>query len=36
MDNSTGAPVLFMKKKDSSMRLCIYNLGFGKVTIDNK
>ena len=36
MDNSMRAPVLFVKKKNSSMRLFINNLGFDKVTSDNK
>ena len=31
-----GAPVLFMKKKDSSLRLCIDYRGLNKVTIKNK
>ena len=36
MDNSMRAPVLFVKKKNSSMRLFINNLGFDKVTSDNE
>lgn len=30
-----GAPVLFVKKQDYSMRLYIDDLGFDKVTLDN-
>lgn len=30
-----GTPVLFVNKKDSSMRLCIDRSGFDKVTMDN-
>ncbi|KAG8496933.1 hypothetical protein CXB51_008103 [Gossypium anomalum] len=31
-----GAPVLFVKKKDSTMRICIYYRQLNKVTIKNK
>ena len=31
-----GAPVLFVKKKDESLRLCIDYKGLNKVTIKNK
>ena len=31
-----GAPVLFVKKKDGSLRLCIYYMQLNKVTIRNK
>jgi hypothetical protein len=31
-----GAPVLFVKKKDSTFRLCIYYRQLNKVTIKNK
>ena len=31
-----GAPVLFVKKKDGSFRLCIYYRGQNQVTIKNK
>ena len=31
-----GAPVLFVKKKDGSMHLCIYYRELNKVTVKNK
>ena len=31
-----GAPVLFVKKKDGSLRMCIYYRQLNKVTIKNK
>jgi hypothetical protein len=31
-----GAPVLFMKKKDGTLRLCINFRQLNKVTINNK
>ena len=31
-----GAPILFLKKKDGSLRICIYYLKLNKVTIKNK
>ena len=34
--SSWGAPVLFVKKKDESMRMCINYCELNKVTIKNK
>lgn len=34
--NKTGAPVLFQKKHDGSLRLCIDDRALNKVTIKNK
>ena len=31
-----GAPMLFVKKKDGNLRLCIYDKQLNKVTIKNK
>jgi len=31
-----GAPVLFAKKKDSTLRLCVEYRGLNKITIKNK
>jgi len=31
-----GAPVLFVKKKDGSFRLCIHYQGLNRVTVKNK
>ncbi|KAL4360747.1 hypothetical protein GQ457_04G015530 [Hibiscus cannabinus] len=34
--SSWGAPVLFVKKKDESLRMCIYYLQLNKMTVKNK
>jgi len=31
-----GAPILFVKKKDQSLRLCVDYRGLNKITIKNK
>jgi hypothetical protein len=32
----TGAPILFVKKKDGSLRMCVGYCGFNKITIKNR
>jgi hypothetical protein len=34
--SSAGAPILFVKKKDSSLRLCVDYRGLNKITVKNQ
>ena len=35
-ESSVGAPILFVKKKDGSLRLCVEYRGLNKITVRNR